>query len=161
MPAAIDLEDWLFDDTAGRDAPADPRRGPRPGTHRTGCRGSVVDGRPADGERRSPSLTVAEAGGGAGNGRATDNARLVPSVTAVAVPPAGRSARDWCTATASSRATSPTLTGACVAPSRRTTDSRLPAQRLPPGVVSVTGRGCVDAGRRGSRASRCRSTRAS
>ena len=89
VPSAIDLEDWLFDDTAGRDAPPTRDKGRGPALTAPDAGGSVIDGRPADGERGGPSLTVAEVGGGAGNGRATDNERLVPSVTAVAVPPRG------------------------------------------------------------------------
>ena len=88
-PAAIDLADWLFDDTAGPDArpTGDERRGPALAVPDAGD--AVVDRLPADDERRSPSLTVAEAGGGVSNGRTTDDARLGPSVAAVAARPRG------------------------------------------------------------------------
>ena len=93
-PAAIDPEDWLFDDIAGPDArpTGDERRGPALTADKAGD--AAVDARPADNERRSPSLTVAEAGGGAGNGRATDDERCGPSVAAAAArPPVAQRAR--------------------------------------------------------------------
>ena len=159
-PAAIALEDWLFDDTADptpiRPATSAAVRHPpsrMPGTRlSTGGRRTM-----SNAVRRSPSPRPAAAWA-MGKPRTTSAAACRWSQPRRGH--AGRSARDSCPATASSRATSPALTGTYVAPNRRTTASRFRARHFHRASCC---RGTATRGsrRRTSLASRCPCTRAS